>query len=65
MGSPSLGPTLANAFLCYHEKIQLRNYPSEYKPVNDAFLLLPSKHRIEKFQNDLNPEHKSIIFNNK
>ena len=36
MGSPSLGPTLANAFLCYHEKIQLRNYPSEFKPVNDA-----------------------------
>ena len=43
MGSPSLGPTLANAFLCYHEKIQLRNYPSEFKPVNDAFLLLRSK----------------------
>ena len=32
MCSP-LGPTLASAFLCYHEKIWLQNYPSEFKPV--------------------------------
>ena len=30
MGSP-LGPTLANVFLCYHEKIWLQNCPSEFK----------------------------------
>ena len=44
IGSP-LGPTLANVFLCYHEKIWLQNCPSEFKPVNyrryvdDTFLL--------------------------
>ena len=32
MGSP-LGPTLANVFLCYYEKIWLQNCPSEFKPV--------------------------------
>ena len=32
MGSP-LGPTLANAFLCFHEKIWLNEYPDEFKPV--------------------------------
>ena len=28
-----LGPTLANGFLCYHEKIWLQICPSEFKPV--------------------------------
>ena len=32
MGSP-LGSTLANVFLCYHEKNWLQNCPSELKPV--------------------------------
>ena len=32
MGSP-LGPTLANVFLCYHEKIWFQNCPSEFKPI--------------------------------
>ena len=59
MGSP-LGPTLANVFLCYREKIWLLNCPSEFKPViyrryvDDAFLLVCSKHQIEKFRNYLN-----------
>ena len=54
MGSP-LGPTLANFFLCYHEKIWLENCPSEFKPViyrryvDETFLLFRSKHHIEKF----------------
>ena len=67
MGSP-LGPTLANVFLCYHEKIWLQNCPSEFKPViygryvDDAFLLFRSKHHIEKFQNYLNHQHKNIRF---
>ena len=51
MGSP-LGPTL---FLCYHEKMWLRNCPSEFKPViysryvDVKFLLFRSKQHIEKF----------------
>ena len=32
MGFP-LGPTLANVFLCYHEKIWLQNCPSKFKLV--------------------------------
>ena len=65
MGSP-LGPTLANVFLCYHEKIWFLNCPSEFKPViyrryvDDAFLLACSKHQIEKFRNYLNRPHKNI-----
>ena len=44
MGTP-LGPTLANVFLCYHEKGWPQNCPSEFKPViyrryvDDTFLL--------------------------
>ena len=67
MGSP-LGPTLANVFLCYHEKIWLQNCPSEFKLViyrkydDDTFLLFRSKHHIEKFRNYLNCQHKNIRF---
>ena len=32
MGSP-LRPTLANAFLCHHEKEWLENCPSHFKPI--------------------------------
>ena len=32
MGSP-LGPTLANAFLCYYEKKWLDNCPIHFKPM--------------------------------
>ena len=66
MGSP-IGTTLANVFLCYHEKIWLQNCPSEFKPViyrkyvDHTFLLFRSKH-IEKFQNYLNRHHKNIKF---
>ena len=67
MGFP-LGPTLANVFLCYHEKIWLQSFPSESKPViyrrynDDTFLLFRSKHRIEKFRNYLNRQHRNIRF---
>ena len=67
MGSP-LGPTLANVFLCCHEKRWLQNYPSEFKPViyrrhvDDTFLLFRSKHHIENFRNYLNHRHKNIRF---
>ena len=65
---PPLGPTLANAFLCYHEKIWLQNCPSEFKPfiyrryIDDTFLLFRLKHHIEKFRNYLNRQHKNIKF---
>ena len=44
MGSP-LGPSLANAFLSYHEKYWLKNSPQGFKPVfyrryvDDIFIL--------------------------
>ena len=63
-----LGPTLANVFLYYHEKIWLQNCPSEFKPViyrkyvDDTFLRFRSKHHIEKFRNYLNRQHKNIKF---
>ena len=45
-------PTLANVFLCYHEKIWLQNCLSKFKPVvyrryvDDTFLLFRSEHHI-------------------
>lgn len=52
MGSP-LGPTLANIFLCYHEKVWLSQCPAQFKPlyyrryVDDIFLLFKSKEHID------------------
>ena len=71
MGSP-LGPTLANVFLCYHQKIWPHNCPCEFKSVifrryvYDTLLLFCSKlHHIDKFRNSLNRQHKNIRFNSK
>ena len=67
MDSP-LGPTLANIFLCYLEKVLLQNFPCEFKPViyrnyvGDTFLLFCLKHHIEKFRNYLNRQHENIRF---
>ena len=67
MGSP-LGPTLANAFLCHHEKIWLKNCPVEFKPVyykryvDDIFVLFNSKNHLELFQNYLNSCHQNMKF---
>ena len=67
MGS-LLGHTLANVFLCYHEKNWFQNCPSQYKPVvyrkyfDDTFLLFRSKHHTKKFRNYLNRQHKNIRF---
>ena len=47
MGS-SLGPTLANAFLCHYEKEWLKSCPTEFKPklykryTDDIFLMIIS-----------------------
>ena len=62
MGSP-LGPTLANAFLCFHEQIWLDECPNEFKPVyyriyvDDIFVLFC----LEKFKYYLNSKHRNIV----
>ena len=67
MGS-SLGPRLANVFICHFEKIWLENCPSHFKPIvyrrffDDTFLLFRSKDNFEKFRNYLNKQHKNIKF---
>ena len=67
MGSP-LGPTFANIFLSYHEKIWLKNFPHGFKPViyiryvDDTFLLFRSKDHIENFRCYLNCQHPNIKF---
>ena len=67
MGSP-LGPTLANAFLCYHEKKWLADCPTEFKPikfnryVDDCFLAFKSKEHATKFLEYVNSKHNSISF---
>ena len=65
MGSP-LGPTLANAFLCFRGQIWLNECPDEFKPVyyrryvDDIFVLFRSPGHSEKFKNYLNSKHRNI-----
>ena len=65
MGSP-LGPTFANAFLCFHEQICLNECTDEFKPVHygryldDIFVLFCSPVHLEKFLNYLNSKHRNI-----
>ena len=67
MGSP-LGPTLANAFLCFHEQIWLNECPDEFKPayyrryVDDIFVLFRSPDHLEKFKNYLSSKCRNIRF---
>ena len=67
MGSP-LVPSLANAFLCFHEQIWLNNCPEDFKPmyyrryVDDIFVLFRSPDHLEKFTNYLNSKHKHLKF---
>ena len=62
IGSP-LGPSLANAFLSYHEKNWLNNCSQEFKPVfyrryvDDIFILFKSNDHLTYFQNFLNFSH--------
>ena len=66
-GSP-LGPTLVNAFLCFHEQIWLNECSDEFKHVyyrryvNDILVLFRSPDHLEKFKNYLNSKHRNIRF---
>ena len=65
MGSP-LSPTLANAFLVYHEKNWLEHCPVEYRPsyyrryVDDIFALFNSAEHLKSFYSYLNSRHLNI-----
>ena len=65
MGSP-LGPTSANAFLCFYERKWLEECPSEFKPVfyrryvDDIFVLFKSADHLEKFCNYFNTCHPNM-----
>ena len=67
MGS-CLGPTLANTFLCYHERFWLSECPTTYKPllykryVDDCFLLFANSNHVTQFLDYLNSKHKNIKF---
>ena len=56
MGSP-LGPTLANVFLCHHEKKWLNDCPNNFKPVfykryvHDIFFLFKKSEHVQLFVN--------------
>ena len=64
----TLGPTLANDFMCHFESIWLENRPSYFKPVvyrgfvDDTFLLFQSKNHVEKFRNCITKQHKNMKF---
>ena len=67
MGSP-LGPTLANAFLCFYEKKWLEQCPEEFKPVyyrryvDDIFALFRSQDHLIKFRHYFNKCHPNMNF---
>ena len=67
MGS-LLGPTLANAFLVYHEKNWLELCPLGYRPlyyrryVDDIFVLFNSPESLKSFHICLNSCHLNISF---
>ncbi|XP_070000275.1 uncharacterized protein [Penaeus vannamei] len=67
MGSP-LGPSYANAFLCYHEHNWLIQCPPEFKPIyyrryiDDTFVMFKHLLHVNLFLNYLNSKHQSIKF---
>ena len=67
MGSP-LGPTIANAFLCFYEKKWLEQCPDKFKPVyyrryvDDIFVLFKSRDHLIKFRDYLNKCHPNMKF---
>ena len=67
MGSP-LGPTLANVFLCFHEKKWLSQCPGKFRPmyfkryVDDIFCLFRNESHIQSFLTYLNSCHGNMTF---
>ena len=67
MGSP-LGPALANAFSCHHERKWLRECPVAYAPifdkryVDDIFILVKSENHVNHLLFNLNSKHPNISF---
>ena len=67
MGS-SLGPILANAFLCHYEKLWPYNCPPDFKPVvyrryvDDIFVLFKFKDHLLSFARYMNTRHKNLKF---
>ena len=67
MGFP-LGPTLANIFMSYHEKMWLEKCPIEFKPVfyrryvDDIFVAFKSPEHLNLFKNYMNTCHDNIKF---
>ena len=62
-----LGPSLANAFLSYHEKNWLKNCPQEFKPVFywhyvDIFMLFKLNDHLKYFQDFVNSCHIDMSF---
>ena len=67
MGSP-LGPTLANAFLCFYESKWLSECSLEFKPlyyrryVDAVFVHFSSPDHLTQFKDYLNSRHDNISF---
>ena len=67
MGS-SLGPTLANAFLCHYEKEWLDSCPIEFKPklykryVDNSFVVFHPRDNVKKFADYMNTKHPNVRF---
>ena len=49
IGSP-LGPTLSDAFLCFHEQIGLNEYPDEFKPVYGKTQVTSCELRVTSYE---------------
>ena len=66
--SSLLGPALANAFLCHHERKWLKECPVTHAPtfykryVTDIFVLLMSESQVNNLLFYLNSKHKNIRF---
>ena len=67
MGLP-LGPTFANVFMCHHEKLWLKDFPDDFKPVfyrryvDECFLLFKDQSHSRQFLGYLNDKHANISF---
>ena len=67
MGFP-LGPSLANAFLCYHERKFLNDCLEKFKPLfyerygDDTFVLFKRPEHVKPFVDYMNSKHKNINF---